>query len=360
MSEITFVASPARAEPPYEPLMDSRLLPFVVARDGTQADVCLATLLEQHALPIIARIAGRGHDAEDLRREILAQVVVLLRDCKAAPTILPIANFSHCVAVLAKNICRAHQRRWSWPRRSLKSSLRHTLTHDLQFALWGDAAHMSVCGFLHWLGTPPRTSDKLRQLLVQPHILNEVVGGAAQRLPCDELLRAVFHWVGHPIQFDALLEIVAALQSGNDEAPTHAPEGETASRAFLARLWGELEQLPPLQRLAYLLRLPSAELALFWFYGIVSLRQIGKTLQLTNEQFQRAWVLLEWSETGREQARALTSYDEKFAMLWPHLPLNDLTIAALLETAPQNVSALRQAACRALRQRVSVSLTARS
>lgn len=112
----------------------------------------------------------------------------------------------------------------------------------------------------------------------------------------------------------------------------------------LARFWREIEQLPPMQRTAYLLNLTDVEMQLFWLSGIASIRQIGKALQLTNEQFNRAWVLLEWNETQRERAQKLTSYDEKFAALWQKLPLSDLTIASLLETTQQNVARLRRAA----------------
>lgn len=128
---------------------------------------------------------------------------------------------------------------------------------------------------------------------------------------------------------------------------------EAVERAFLARFWREIELLPPLQRLVYVLHCSNGEMELFWFYGIASLRQIGRALQLTSEQFQRAWILLEWNAAKREQARVLTSYDEKFAMLWPQLPLNDLTLAALLETTQQNVRALRFAARRQLSRRMN-------
>ncbi len=126
----------------------------------------------------------------------------------------------------------------------------------------------------------------------------------------------------------------------------------TDDRSFLAQFWSEVAQLPPLQRLAMGLTFTDGELACIWLHGIVSIRQIGQTLQLTPEQFNRLWVLLEWNEEQRERARALTNPAEKFALLWQHLPLNDLTIAALLETSQQNVVRLRQAARERLHRRI--------
>ncbi len=135
-------------------------------------------------------------------------------------------------------------------------------------------------------------------------------------------------------------------------APGQRPDEEAEWRAFLVHLWSEIEALPPLQRLAYLLNFTDGEIEWFWFYGITSLRRLGKTLALTNEQFQRAWVLLDWREDKRQTARCLTTYDEQFALLWQHLPLNDLTISALLETTRQNVINLRQAARKRLRRKL--------
>ena len=251
MTEISLASSPMLTESPCGILIDPHLLAFVLTHDEARAEQVLTTLLEQHALPIIARVVGREREAEDLRREILSQVRALLRAFKAAPTINPIANFSHSVAVIATNTCRAEQRR------------------------------------LH-----PR-----------PLVLDE------------------------------------------DEA--------AIGPALLTLLWREIECLPARQRLAYLLNFTDGEIDWFWLYGIASVRQIGKTLQFTNEQFNRVWVLLEWNEEPRERARLLTNYDEKFALLWQQLPLNDLTIAALLETTQANVIHLRQAARQRLRRKIN-------
>ena len=113
---------------------------------------------------------------------------------------------------------------------------------------------------------------------------------------------------------------------------------------------------PPLQRLAYLLNFTDGEIEMFWLYGIASIRQIGQVIQLTNEQFNRVWVLLEWNEAQRQEARGLTNYDEKFAFLWQQLPLNDLTIATLLATTRQNIINLRQAARKRLSRKMNCAM----
>ncbi|HEX4948155.1 MAG TPA: hypothetical protein VFZ34_15895 [Blastocatellia bacterium] len=117
---------------------------------------------------------------------------------------------------------------------------------------------------------------------------------------------------------------------------------------FLRQVWSEIERLPPLQRCVLLLGTPAEEMQLFWVHGVVSLRQIGRTINLTREQFQLAWLLLEWRADQREQAQRVTDYDEQFALLWQQLPLNDLTVAALLSTSQNNIIHLRRAAHRRL------------
>ncbi len=140
-------------------------------------------------------------------------------------------------------------------------------------------------------------------------------------------------------------------------SPEPRPDVEAAWYALLAHLWAEIEDLPPLQRLAYLLNFTDGEIEWFWFYGIASLRRVGQTLALTNDQFQRLWVLLDWRVEQRQVARLLSTYDEQFALLWHQLPLPDLTIAALLETTRQNVINLRQAARQRLRRKLRERLT---
>ena len=150
-----------------------------------------------------------------------------------------------------------------------------------------------------------------------------------------------------------------AMTENSFASPPTLPEslyGQLIDPHWLALFWREIERLSPLQRLPYLLNFAEGNIEWFWFYRVTSIRQIGKTLQLTNEQFNRLWVLLEWNAEQRERARSLTNYDEKFALLWQQLPLNDLTIAALLATTQQNVLSLRQAARQRLRRKMRSAL----
>jgi hypothetical protein len=59
-------------------------------------------------------------------------------------------------------------------------------------------------------------------------------------------------------------------------------------------------------------------------------------------------------EEVERDAEQLKSYDEKFALLWEHLPLNDNIIAKMLSTERKKVISLRSHA----RQRLSRYLAA--
>lgn len=369
MTELSYAPAVARMEP--APLLDPYLLPFVLTRDEARAHELLTTLLEEQARPIIERVAGRGVATEDVRGEIWTKVLTMLRACKAAPTRHPIANFSHYVAVLAANVCREEQRRQHPHRRSLQDALRHTLMQDVRLALWS-VGEAQIAGLADWLPAPAQHSERLAALFQSPQAFLDAVGGSVQTMKRAELLQALFVWLGHPLRLADLVTLVATLQGIKDAlpalsltaedtmtnpltqfaAPGPRPDEEAEWRAFLAQLWQEVEALPPLQRLAYLLNFTDGEIEWFWFYGIASLRRIGQVLQLLPEQFNRAWVLLEWRAEQRQFAHSLTTYDEQFALLWQQLPLNDLTIAALLETTRQNVINLRQAARKRLRRRM--------
>jgi len=86
-------------------------------------------------------------------------------------------------------------------------------------------------------------------------------------------------------------------------------------RLQLQRLWSEILQLLPRQRFAYLLNPTDGELEIFVHNGVASIREIGRSLAISAEQFE---IL------SKELAlQRVASCDEKFAMLWNRLPLND-------------------------------------
>jgi hypothetical protein len=225
-----------------------------------------------------------------------------------------------------------------------------------------------VCGLAAWqLGSVDRLrSERLTRLLDEPRALID-----AASLDCDpatlsvsDLLALVFDWVAHPVIFTELTTVVCGLKQIDEQRPLVT--GELGGRAmsewvpdnqrwpdekaewteFLGRLWMQIEGLPHLQRLAYLLNFTAADgqLDLFWIYGVVGIRSIGTVLQISEKQFERIWSALDNEHELGWRAQACETYDEKFALLWQYLPLADMVIADALGTERQRIINLRKSA----------------
>jgi hypothetical protein len=223
--------------------------------------------------------------------------------------------------------------------------LQYALTRQAGLALWTDRRNISIAGFKAWRDRAPSTSEKLRQLPDDEKFLALAwrTSAESQGTKLNELLAAVFDHVGGPVAFDDLVSVMAALLQVKDE-PTASTEEEAGGveiasgadvawqvekRIFLERLWQEVRELPRAQRVALLLNLREADgggcLALFPATGVATLRQIADALELSAE---------------------------RFAELWPQLPLDDATIAGLLELTRQQVINLRKSARERLARRL--------
>jgi hypothetical protein len=163
--------------------------------------------------------------------------------------------------------------------------------------------------------------------------------------PAD-LLTAIFDWVGDPVRFEDLINIVAQLWGIKDEVEetdSYPDEHSTAhdrlvcshgditsevdQRIYLQRIWTEIGQLPPRQRSALLLNLTDTVgegvIALLPVIGVATFHEIAETLGMSAEQL---------------------------GDLWNDLPLDDAAIAALLSVTRQQIINLRKSA---LRERLS-------
>jgi len=360
-----------------DPQIDALLVPFLHAADEAEARCQLDELIA-HAAPVIKKITGWSRDSEDAFQETTRRVVKRLWDFKADPEGKAIGNYDSYVKVVASHVAKGQLREDHPRRRSLADALRHVLKSEPRFALWEGENRERLCGLAAWRRQPTAAtrSERLTRLLDDPHTLDEVVlpGRDAQVMVHAELLTGIFDWLGHPVRFDELFRLVCDLKRIEDFTPLvgtdeegalplsellpgagRLPDEEAEWTEFLGRLWAEVEQLPPLQRLAYLLNFTAADgqLELFWAYGVATIRRIGAALQLTEGQFARVWPELTLDDEGRRRAMALASYDEKFALLWQHLPLTDAAIAKMLGTERQKVINLRKAAGDRLSRRLA-------
>lgn len=349
--------------------VDEVLLPFINASDEAEAERQLSRLLTEHAEPTVTRVirhkAGAAHSrradelarAEDVRGEVMLQLVVRLRNIRADDSTRPIADFNAYVAAASYNAYDRHISRMYPQRRRLKNGLRYLLTHRSGFALWQTTDGAWVCGFERWRpdarGEEGSAYGSLQQLREDPRAFAR--GASEERHWHDrkhayELLSAVFEWAGVPVELELLtgvvadwwnvtdeeVELDAARDSGGGDGASEqlaasqpAVATEVESRMHLKRLWDEIVELPPRQRAALLLNLRDEG-----GRGIVDL-----------------WIIV-GVVTPEALAEALGLEARAFAELWKELPLDDNRIAAHLGLTRQQVINLRKSARERLARRV--------
>jgi hypothetical protein len=121
-------------------------------------------------------------------------------------------------------------------------------------------------------------------------------------------------------------------------------------RQRLLLLWRAILELLPWHRTAFLLNMPDGELESFTYYRVVSISEIGAALQLTREQFDLLWTQLPLSPADRQEVPALATYDDAFAMVYKHVPLQDNAIAVVLGVSRAQVIGYRRKAVERLRR----------
>ena len=339
--------------------MDQSLLAFIEATDEDQADRCLASLIDEHAVPIVKEILGASlrfyldtsgaastQDASDLFNDIIANLLSRLRQFRNDRPRGAIADFRGYIAATAYNACNLYLRQ-KYPRRSrLKNRLRYLLSHDTAFALWTNEASGLIGGFAEWRNkdalTPQRLLEKIRQDPVEWIETAGLTSVGIDRAQLSSLLHALFQSCGSPIKLDELVNIVADICREKDQpdeqldtvtnlaAPGMDFDTILEQQHMLVLLWQEVCQLPRRQRLALLLNFKEAR-----GQDLVSLLPYTRTA--TIEQIAEA-VELPLAE---------------FLKLWNKLPLDDVTIAELLGATRQQVINLRKCARERLERRMS-------
>jgi DNA-directed RNA polymerase specialized sigma24 family protein len=327
-------------------------LQAVRTRSDEAAESALALLIETHIEPVIKgvirfKLRPEAADEADLAQEALAQWLAELRKLGAEPDDRSISDARGLAATITYRVCYGWLRRRSPRRHALRNRLQYVLTRQAGLALWTGAGNLLIAGFAAWRDRTPAPAEKLRQLPDDEKFLARArrPGAEGQEAKLNDLLAAIFDYVGGPVAFDELVQAVAALLQIRDEPlvsteeQTEAGGAQLASdedvawqvekRIFLQRLWEEVRKLPLQQRAALLLNLREADgrgcLALFPATGVATLRQIADALEISAE---------------------------RLAELWPQLPLDDATIAGLLDLTRQQVINLRKSARERLARRL--------
>jgi RNA polymerase sigma factor (sigma-70 family) len=346
--------------------MDHLLLQFIEATDEEQANLRVATLVDEHAVPIVREILGsrlRFHvnnnraaatqDANDLFNDIIISLLSRLRAIRNDRAQGAVTDFRGYIAATAHNACNLYLRQ-KYPRRSrLKNRLRYLLSHDETFALWTNETSGSICGFAHWrdndAASPQRVFEKIRQDPAEWIQTAGLTSVGIDRAQLASLVNALLQSCGSPVQLDDLVNIVAEICREKDQpdepldtmtqlaAPTLDFEIMLEQQHTLALFWREVCELPRRQRLALLLNFKDAR-----GHDLVSLLPYTRTA------------------TIQQIAEAIEFPLVDFLRLWNQLPLDDATIAELLGATRQQVINLRKCARERLDRRMSAVSTKNS
>ena len=218
--------------------MDHRLLAFIEATDEDEADRCLASLIDEHAVPIVKEILGsnlRFHldhnaaastqDANDLFNEIIANLLARLRQIRNDSSRGAIADWRGYIAATGYNACNLYLRQ-KYPRRArLKNRLRYLLSHDAAFALWTNERSGLIGGLAHWRDesepAPQRAFEKIRQDPVEWIHGAGLQSVSTERAQLSSILQALFKSCGGAIKLDDLVNIVADVPGVGENLQDH-------------------------------------------------------------------------------------------------------------------------------------------
>jgi hypothetical protein len=305
------------------------------------------SLVFESARQLVKRIVGWRlgatapfQDREDVVGDILLELLARL-DAVNCGESESIADFAGYTAVAAHHGCDRYLRRRFPLRYRLGTRLRYLLEHSALYAIWHDGEGF-VCAPAGRSGEAPQTNllpGWAARISLPPHP-NETSAVAA-----------VFAHLEAAIRLPDLIDAVAALLDIDDRVastsdidipdrgPNHAANRDLRIdlRQTLARLWGEIALLPQPQRFALLLNLRDEDggcaLTSLPETGVASIREIARVIEIPAQ---------------------------KLAELWKDLPLSDLTIAAMLGIARQQVINLRKSARERLARRMAGNIGAKS
>jgi len=348
---------------------DALLKRFLTELDPAAAQACLERLLNEHVAPIVSSITRyklrsafatdsvEKQDEEDIRSEVVLQLISRLNELRSTPTLPGIEDLRGYVATATYNACHKSIRTRHPARWRLKNRLRYLMNHSSEFALWPDEHGEYLCGLSSWKNaSKDRIASEPRRDLNFEEFQNSLPSNEnPARMKLADLVHAFLKWRGQPIEIDEFVTMVAELQGIRELRQAFYTDEEEAEgnsvcdllpdsrvdvltqmeqRAHLERLWTEICQLPQRQRFALLLNLRDARsqdaLVLFTMTGIASLHRIAE--------------VIEWPA-------------EEFAAIWNKLPLEDTVIAANLGVTRQQVINLRKSARERLARRMVAGQT---
>jgi RNA polymerase sigma factor (sigma-70 family) len=339
--------------------MDNVLVPYLTARDEQERQQHLHELVTIRAAPLIRQVLRRrlafyvsargvnenNQDAEDLYQEALMRVVQVLDRLESSSPV-EIENFDLYVSRIASNTCTDFLRARSPARTRLKEGLRYLLKRHKELVSWEHDGEI-LCGFALWQNTRKSVFshqsfqdletklDSFQSL----HFADENVRLA----PVSQIVAELFHWIGGPIEIDALVRMTAylldikdeQLESLDDPSPrwdvyfllsTQSHQSDVEANELLARLWQAVIQLPAEQRDAFAMSFEDAA---------------GQDLFTV----LRAAEIVNWDELAQGMGRSI----QEVAWLRLRMPMDGASVADELKASRENVYKWRFRAIRRLK-----------
>lgn len=261
---------------------------------------------------------------------------------------------------------------------ALRSKLDYYIRNEgTGFALWKNSDNKTLCGFLKdsFKDDPlPGVENRLNQLSNNfRSVLPDVpVKGATEMNPDDMkvLLDSIFRFLQGPVQLNRLVYVIAPvagvdigtlqdrnvpIEDGLDGPDIRfkwsGPEDAVISKELVVLTWNTILPLPRQQRVALLLnfRIPptkddkrrsdtnrrrertepgggTAEIQLFHGIGEVPVATIYEALEIDDEQFELFRREVASHMKSPAVGADLATREDRFDLLWKHLPLKDEVI----------------------------------
>lgn len=272
-------------------------------------------------------------EAEDVYNQILRSLEQRLRHLLAEPEQHPIDDYRQYVIIVATGECEIFLRAKSGSQARLKNNLRGLIRRHSEFKVWeGDDGRL-LCGFASWEGRriSIASSERLAWLKENPESFksNRFTYKNLQKAPYPKFVAEIFQWLGDPIGFEDLVELVPLfrqikdqpmepiglakkdqelqladppLQTGDD--PENQPAGDDLEKPqtgdglekkmLMKQLWEELKQLPPESRLILCLSPVGEECDDLWDLlltnDVVSMAELADGLEISLEQITEIWL----------------------------------------------------------------------
>jgi DNA-directed RNA polymerase specialized sigma24 family protein len=298
---------------------------------------------------------GAAH-ADDVMGDVRVRLVRKLWSLRRS-TEEPIENFHGYVAITAERACYAFFRQQFPERTRFRNRVRYAVSHHAETTLTRDAHGRWLCGTragprrIVASGAARAFFDDPRGWLAGAGLDDAALGSAGLDIatPLPTLIAGILARFDEAVELDRLVDALAvvfgilqtrqtvvhraAADAADDVPDTTAGIGEVLEqRDRLLRVWNEIVELPARQRAALLLNLRDPEggavLQMLPSTGVVAQPRIAAALGMDLDQLTR---------------------------VWNRLPLDDLSIAALLRVTRQQVINLRKSARARLARRLRMT-----